>query len=406
MTTVALQKATWVEKRIGDVCDVGDGVHAKIKRQDSGVRYLTSKNFKDGGLDLSKVDYIAEEDFNKHFREHSKALTKPASDDVVFSIIGSLGEPYLVKTQDRFGISSSVAILRPDKSVLDPTYLYYWVKGHIFQNALYGIKGGVAQGYVSLEMIRSLPLRHPSLPIQRRITSALSAYDGLIENNSRRIEVLQGMARTIYREWFVNFRFPGHEKAEMVDSEAGVIPRRWEVKTLGDVVELAYGKALKQDDRIPGRVPVYGSSGIVGYHNENMVNGPGIIVGRKGNVGSVHWSDYGFFPIDTVYYVRTDVNLRYAYYNLQDQNFINNDAAVPGLNRGQAYSLPFLVPDLDILEQFRQIVNPMFHQLRVLKKKNDNLRRTRDLLLPKLISGEVDVTQGSIDLEVTQRSLA
>ncbi len=269
----------------------------------------------------------------------------------------------------------------------DPKFAYYFLKTMQLEK----YDAGASNPTLNRNHIHTIPIRYPSLPLQRKIASILSAYDDLIENNARRIAILEEMAQAIYREWFVNFRFPGHEKVGMVDSELGPIPEGWKVKKLGDVVELAYGKALKQNDRIPGSVPVYGSGGVVGYHNESLVNSPGIIVGRKGNVGSVYWSDYDFFPIDTVYYVRTDVNLHYAYYNLRDQNFINNDAAVPGLNRNQAYSLPFQVPDVETLDQFYRTVNPMFQHLKVLKKKNDNLRRTRDLLLPKLISGEVSV---------------
>jgi len=99
------------------------------------------------------------------------------------------------------------------------------------------------------------------------------------------------MARLLYREWFVHFRFPGHEQVAMVDSPLGPIPEGWEMRQLGDVIELAYGKGLRKSDRIPGTYPVYGSSGVVDYHNESLVEGPGIIVGRKGNVGTVFWSD-------------------------------------------------------------------------------------------------------------------
>jgi type I restriction enzyme S subunit len=176
----------WEVKTIGDACLVGDGAHAKIKRQTSGVLYLTCKNLKEGGLDLSKVDYISEEDYNKYFRDNSKALTKLKADDVIFSIIGTIGEPYLVKPKDYFGISSSVAILRPNKSVLSTNYLYYWVKSHIFQNALNGIKGGVAQGYVSLEMIKSLPLYYPELSIQSQFDVHASSILSLIEVLTRK----------------------------------------------------------------------------------------------------------------------------------------------------------------------------------------------------------------------------
>lgn len=353
--------------------------------------YLSSKNFKAGGLDLSKVDFISEKDFERHFREKSKAVTKPRTGDVLVGIIGSLGEPYVVQPRDHFGLSSSVAILRPDRGVILPEYLYYWMRGDRFQGAVYGTKGGVAQSYLSLEMIRSLPLEFPPLAYQERIVSILSAYDDLIENNTRRIKILEEMAQMLYREWFVHFRFPGHEKVRMVESKLGPIPEGWTASKLGEVLSLEYGKALKAEERLGGPVPVYGSSGVVGFHSQKLTDGPGLIVGRKGNVGSVFFCESTFWVIDTAYYVRSELSTYFLYFNLLTQNFLNNDAAVPGLNRNQAYSLPLALPDEATLKAFDQISKPMFDLKRSLELRNANLRTTRDLLLPRLISGEIAV---------------
>ena len=204
------------------------------------------------------------------------------------------------------------------------------------------------------------------------------------------------MARTLYREWFVEFRAPTVKLRQATPKEQkvtgkDVFPAGWELRPLGDMIELAYGKGLKADQRMPGHVPVYGSAGVVGYHSESLVKGPGIIVGRKGNVGSVFWSDDDFYPIDTVFYVRTALGLHYVYYNLQGQNFINNDAAVPGLSRNQAYLNTLVVPATQTLTAFSDFIEPMFRQVHNLQAKNANLRRTRDLLLPRLVSGELDV---------------
>jgi type I restriction enzyme S subunit len=139
--------------------------------------------------------------------------------------------------------------------------------------------------------------------VQRRIADILSTYDDLIENNLRRMRILEEMSRGIYREWFVNFRFPGYENTNRIGSTLGPIPQGWGVSKLGNILELKYGKALKKEERRDGQYPVFGSSGILGYHDKSLVRGPGIIVGRKGNVGSVFWSDDDFFVIDTAYYV-------------------------------------------------------------------------------------------------------
>src|SRR5438046_4266282 len=156
--------------------------------------------------------------------------------------------------------------------------------------------------YTTFSETQPVPL--PPLPTQRHIASILSAYDDLIENNTRRIKILEEMAQMIYREWFVNFRFPGHENVRMVDSELGPIPEGWDATTVGNVLTLEYGKALKEPDRHGGPIPVYGSSGVVGHHSERLTSGPGIIVGRKGNVGSVFLCQSDFWVIDPAYYVR------------------------------------------------------------------------------------------------------
>jgi type I restriction enzyme S subunit len=252
---------------------------------------------------------------------------------------------------------------------------------------------GAAQQNLNQDLIRQFRLPSPPPAAQRRIAAVLGDYDDLIDNNLRRIQLLEGMARAIYREWFVHFRFPGHEGIAMVDSPLGPIPEGWEVKRLGDALELEYGKALKEADRLDGSVPVFGSSGVVGHHNAALVQGPGLIVGRKGNVGSLHWSDQGFWPIDTVYFVRSRLPLRFLYFDLQGKNFINNDAAVPGLSRRQAYTLEMVVPPAPILESFRSLADVLGECASALSRQVEVLGATRDLLLPRLMSGELTLPE-------------
>ena len=226
--------------------------------------------------------------------------------------------------------------LLPSKK-LHPEFLFYYLlsQNHPIRDSA----SEAAHGTKKLEMqvLEEWPLPLPPLEIQKKIVAILSPYDELIENNKRRIVLLEKMAEEIYREWFVRFRFPGHEKVKVVKG----VPEGWEVKRLGAVLELCYGKALKEDDRIPGEYHVYGSGGVVGTHNEALVKTPGLIVGRKGNVGSVYFADRGFFPIDTVYFVKSDLPNSFLYFLLRSMNFINNDAAVPGLNRSQLIQISY-----------------------------------------------------------------
>ena len=269
----------------------------------------------------------------------------------------------------------------------DPKFVYYCMKGLDF--ARFNAGAGVPK--LNRNHLDSLQVEVPPLPIQRRIASILSAYDELIENSQRRIKILEAMARALYREWFVHFRFSGFESVPRVPSPLGEIPQGWEVKKLGDVVELNYGKALKKEDRRDGEYPVFGSSGIVGTHDAALVKGPGIIVGRKGNVGSVFWCDDDFFVIDTAYFVTSPLPLRFLFYVLPTLNFINSDAAVPGLSRNQAYTLELLVPPTSLLEKFCELAGTFEQQAATLQRQTQNLRRTRDLLLPRLLSGQIDV---------------
>ncbi len=290
---------------------------------------------------------------------------------------------------EKFWASDNTLVVFPASERFDTKFLFYLLT----DAKLSRYAGGAAQPLVTQTVLKQVEVTVPALLVQRRIAGILSAYDELIENNQRRIQILETMARALYREWFVEFRFPGSENVPRVASSLGDIPQGWETKKLGDIIELKYGKALKKTNRRDGEYPVFGSSGIVGYHDKSLVEGPGIIVGRKGNVGSVFWSDEDFFVIDTAYFVTSSVPLRFLFYDLQTKNFINNDAAVPGLNRFHAYALEILAPPLDLIERFCNLADNFEHKAWTLRRQIHNLHRTRDLLLPRLLSGQVALTE-------------
>jgi len=396
--------------RIGDTCLVGDGTHSKIQRHDSGVLYLTSRNFKDGNLDLSNVYYISESDYAKYFLSESKALACPRPMDLVFSIIGTIGKPYLVRTADRWGISSSVAIVRPNRDVIDPAFLLYWFKGPVFQSALFGIKGGVAQGYVSLEMIRSLPVRVPPLPVQQRIAGILSAYDELIENSQRRIKILDAMARALYREWFVHFRFPGHENHPRVASPLGEIPQGWEVRKLGDVAEdmrrnvpkggLEEPKPFVGLEHIPRR-----SLALDAWETTTEL-GSNKLEFRKGEIlfGKIrpYFHKVSVAPFDGLCSADTIVvrSRRPEHYAcvvacVSSDAFVSeasataNGAKMPRANWDVLKRYPVVIPDGEVADKFSALTAGIIAQQQALIFQIQNLRRTRDLLLPRLLSGQV-----------------
>jgi len=184
----------------------------------------------------------------------------------------------------------------------NPRYIYYLL--HTLPLA--SLDAGASNPTLNRNHAHLLPVRVPDPETQRRVSTVLGVIDDLIEINRRRIELLEQMAQVTYREWFVRFRYPGHEYSALVDSVLGPIPEGWEVTTIGNVLELSYGKALKAADRKGGPVAVVGSSDVVGWHDEELTPGPAIVVGRKGNVGNVIWVPGPCWPIDTTYYVTTD----------------------------------------------------------------------------------------------------
>ena len=292
--------------------------------------------------------------------------------------------------QGKFDAYQRTYIVRPrSEDELSTKFLYYALRPKLSEFRSFST--GAATKFLTLTILNATEIQVPSLPVQHRIAGILSAYDELIENSQRRIKILEAMARGLYREWFVHFRFPGHENHLRVTSALGEIPQGWVVKKLSEIAILNYGKALKKEDRCDGDFPVFGSSGVVGTHNLALVKGPGIVVGRKGNVGSVFWCDDDFFVIDTAYFVTSSLPLRYLFYVLPTLNFINSDAAVPGLSRNQAYSLDVLVPPQEVLVQFCELANTFEYQALTLNRQIQNLRRTRDLLLPRLLSGQIEV---------------
>jgi type I restriction enzyme S subunit len=273
------------------------------------------------------------------------------------------------------------------ESDIEPEFLFYALlarREHIRELATEASHGTKK---LETEVLANFPILVPMPDVQRRAVEVISTYDDLIENNQRRVALLEEAAKLLYQEWFVRLRFPGYEHTRIANG----VPEGWEFKPIGEVATLNYGKALKEENRLEGATPVYGSSGAVGSHSAALVTGSGIVVGRKGNVGSVFWSDVPFWPIDTVYLVSPEESSLFLYHCLRQVPFQSSDVAVPGLNRTYAHSLKILMPCRRLRAEFEEAITPMFGQLTRLRTMNQKLRAARDLLLPRLMSGEIAV---------------
>ena len=317
-------------------------------------------------------------------------------------------------TEQPMTFNQDVKALRPIPG-LDPDFLPYLVLGNKDRLLNLVDLAGHGTGRLNSEELKALDVHLPPEAEQRTIAHVLGTLDDKIELNRRMNETLEAMARALFKSWFLDFdpvraKMAGRDTGlpkrladlfpdRMVDSELGEIPEGWEVKTLGDLLELAYGKALRADSRHDGDVPVYGSNGEVGWHNKRLVQGPGIVVGRKGNPGVITWAAIDFFPIDTTFYVvpkDSNQNLYFLFYALKGQDLpsIAADSAVPGLNRNLAYMNKQVLPVDRIVEHFNVYVDPIFDRSHCLAAESRILAFLRDALLPKLISGEIRLRDG------------
>ena len=295
--------------------------------------------------------------------------------------------------------------IRIDPTKADPRYIF-WHLQYLYDadylRPYHTQHTGVARFQYTVFSERE-ELVIPPLPIQRKIAGILSAYDDLIENNTRRIEILEEMARSIYREWFVKFRFPGHEQVQMVDSELGLIPEGWEVKKLGEVIRFKNGKSIKVEEE--GDYLVYGSNGIIGRTNEARYQNA-IIIGRVGAYcGSLIYSKSAFNASDNTIIAESaseKISIQLAFYVLEEMNLRHyaGGAAQPLLTQTVIKEIPALVPDLKTNKKFQIIIANLIDFKSNLTNKIQNLRKTRDLLLPRLISGEIDVE--NLDINTSQ----
>ncbi len=347
---------------------------------DDGVPVVMPKDIRNGRVDETTIARIPE----TKAQALSRHLLRPGS--IVFPRRGEISKCAHIDTdQAGFLCGTGCIKIEPPEGVLRSRYLYYYLGLGKAVEWLERNAVGTTMLNLSTKILGGLGVPLPSLEIQDSVVSTLSAYDDLIENNQRRIQLLEQSARLLYKEWFVHLRFPGHEHVKIKDG----VPEGWAKKPLGEVAPLNYGRALKKDERLPGSIPVYGSSGIVGTHNRAAVRGPTIIVGRKGNVGNVYWSSGDCYAIDTVYFIQSENCSLRLYHALQTVPFISTDVAVPGLNRDFAHSRLILTPSPFHHGLFEKTVAPLFQQIGILRQQNAQLKKTRDLLMPNLMNCEV-----------------
>ncbi len=279
----------------------------------SGIPALSAKNIKTGKIvNEQDIRFVSQKLYEKWMPE------KLEDGDILLTSEAPLGELFFLKEKKDYVLSQRLFALRTNKKKLNSRYLYYYLQGSIGrQELLRRLSGTAAEGIRQAELRKINVIFPEDILEQEKVASVISAFDDKIEVNNKIAKTLEEMAQTLFREWFIEFKFQGYKKIKFVDSEFGKIPEEWTILKFEEYARLEYGKALQEEKRVTGNILVYGSSGQVGTHTEKLCEGPGIVVGRKGNVGSVFWISDDFYPIDTTFYISTKNSLYYIYFILK-----------------------------------------------------------------------------------------
>jgi type I restriction enzyme S subunit len=402
----------WPQKKLGQVADFLLGKMLDEKKNKGEFRpYLANVNVRWGGFELGS---LREMRFELH--EHERYGLQFG--DIVMCEGGEPGRCAIWKNQvPGMMFQKALHRIRP-KAEMDVRFLYY-----SFLNR--GKNGGFDQ-YCTGSTIKHLPRQNlaivevdvPPLTIQKQIASILSTYDDLIENNTRRIEILEEMARRLYEEWFVQFRFPGHEGVEFKESELGLIPEDWKVSTLDEFGEIITGKTPSKNNSefFGGVVPfiklpdMHGNTFII--ETSERLSQEGVSSQKTKTIppGSICVSCIGTAGVVVITSEPSQTNqqinsivprapglrefLFFSATALKEKinNYGATGATMTNLSRGKFASLQVVEPKEDLLCGYNKLAAPLFDKILCLQKANRNLRAQRDLLLPKLISGEIDVS--------------
>jgi type I restriction enzyme S subunit len=394
---------------LDDACEfIVDCLHATAPTESDGYPLIRTPNIGKGRLDLTDVYRVSEDTYQIWTK---RAVPEPG--DLILAREAPAGNVAVVKEGQRVCLGQRTVHLRPDKTKVDPDFLCYFLLAAPQQGELLAGETGATAKHVNMKDIRRLKLTGlPSLPAQRAAGSMLAAYDDLIENNRRRIALLEKVARQLYREWFVRLRFPGHEHIRITDG----MPEGWEKTNASQAMSILSGGTPKTSvpDFWDGDIPFYTPKDASDYCyvletergvtelglkncNSHLYPKDTIFISARGTVGKLNLAYQPMAMSQSCYALvgQGHVSQFFLYCALRESiehlkqhavGAVFNAIVVDTFKR-----IPFLMPDAKNVRLFEETVAPMLNQVGNLIQQNQKLRAARDLLLPRLMSGEIAV---------------
>jgi type I restriction enzyme S subunit len=338
--------------------------------------------------------------------------------DIVFTKKGTIGQTGLIPSTSRykrFLLSSNQMKITVRRNLALPEYVYYYVSSPDIRHRIIAESTSCGVPKTNVTYLRAFPILLPPLSTQRKIAAILSAYDDLIENNLRRIGTLEEMARRVYEEWFVNLRFPGHEKVRIVESELGLIPEGWDIVTLADSAHLTMGQSPKSEFYNSDGIGLPFHQGVTnfGKHfptHQTYCTAEGrkaedgdILMSVRAPVGRINLAPSCLVIGRGLCAMRAKSGKQWLLLHrllekFREEDSMGNGAIFKAVTKDDVKGIKFVNSPNELSEHFENAVGPIWHLIKNLTVKNTNLRTTRDLLLPKLISGEVDVSELDIGI--------
>ena len=384
----------WKKVKLKDCChSISDGDHLPPPKSNSGVPFVTIANIDaTNHIDFGNTMFVPLEYYN-----NLNDIRKAKCNDILYSVVGSFGKPVLIKENIPFAFQRHIAILRPNNEIADSRFLYYVMLTRDFFMQADTVAIGAAQRTISLTALRNMEVKLPSMETQYRIANILSRYDSLIENYQKQIKLLGEAAQRLYKEWFIDLHFPGHENTNIIDG----VPEGWEKKSVDSIYNIKYGKNLSTKlITETGFYPVYGANGVIGYYDKANCNEQVVLITSRGNgSGDVLMTYHKDAFITNNSFIVTPsegfeyCKLPFTFQFLKMANFraVRTGAAQPQLTNQSIHTVDVILPNKNLIEKFCSATIGMNDTIIKYREQIRLLTEARDRLLPKLMSGEIEV---------------
>lgn len=378
--------SNWKTYKLGDICDdISYGYTESASQEKVGPKFLRITDIQNDFITWSNVPYcpISTENHRKY---------KLDIGDIVIARTGaSTGTTTIFKDENIDAVYASYLIrYRINKNIANPFYIAHILKSPLWKSHVGSIIGGSAQPGANAKQFAAFEFLLPELPIQNQIESILTSLDNKIELNLQMNQTIEATAQAIFKEWFVNFNFPGFD-GKLVDG----LPKGWRKGRLKEELEIKYGKDHK--NIADGKIPVYGSGGIMRYADTALYEKESILIPRKGTLSNLYYLAKPFWTVDTMFYsiIKKEYCGKYLFYLLKslDLASMNVGSAVPSLTTELLNKIEITVPDRKTLEHFEKLVSALFEKADSNVEENKSLSQIRYRLLPKLMSGKIEVKE-------------